>query len=354
MECNRVKGRRFRNYASQWDSFPFSRAQVESSEVISSIFFSEFLERIRAADIFKLFGCIGDVVEVVILPRRNKMGKRYGFARFRGVKDSRLLAVKLDSFFIDGRKIHANISRIDRGLGDAFWRRLGYNEGAAVLRRGDSMDGMSSFVGVKYFANIVSEGKKKVVHDAHSSFAFSFKPKHSNQWKKAFVGEVLFSSESFNIQTHLEVKGISVVKVCPIGANLFLLEETAEGMILYLISEGSSRWKQWFRSIRPWRTSDVDSVRLAWIHVHGIPCHAWCFEFFGKIANYIGTFVSVDENTMKGSNRDITRFMVRVPVNFVLKERIIIDIDGVEFDLVMREDLYGAMKYVKRLGSDKG
>lgn len=72
------------------------------------LFSSEYPERIRAIDIFQLFGCIGDVVEMVIPPRRNKLGKRFGFGRFKGVDDVRLLAVKLDNILIDDKKIHAN------------------------------------------------------------------------------------------------------------------------------------------------------------------------------------------------------------------------------------------------------
>lgn len=67
--------KQFRNLAEKWDVFPIGGMQVCRTEEISSIFFSEFPDRIRAADIFKLFGCVDVVVEVVISPRRNKWGK---------------------------------------------------------------------------------------------------------------------------------------------------------------------------------------------------------------------------------------------------------------------------------------
>ncbi|XP_058784296.1 uncharacterized protein LOC131659072 [Vicia villosa] len=68
-------------------------------------------------DIFNLFGCVGEILEVVIPPWRNKFGKRFGFARFKEVKDERMLAVKLDNIQIDGRKIHANQPRFNRNEG---------------------------------------------------------------------------------------------------------------------------------------------------------------------------------------------------------------------------------------------
>lgn len=60
---------------------------------------------------------------MVIPPKRNKLWRRFRFARFKDVEESKLLAVKLDNVIIDGRKIHVNPLRfivIIRGI-----RKLG-------------------------------------------------------------------------------------------------------------------------------------------------------------------------------------------------------------------------------------
>lgn len=44
----------------------------------------------------------------------NKIGKKFGFARFKEVEDESLLAVKLDNVQIFGKKIHANLPRFER------------------------------------------------------------------------------------------------------------------------------------------------------------------------------------------------------------------------------------------------
>lgn len=54
-------------------------------------------------------------MEVSISARLNKFSKKFGFARFTGMADARLLAVKLDNIIIDGKKIHANLPIFDRG-----------------------------------------------------------------------------------------------------------------------------------------------------------------------------------------------------------------------------------------------
>lgn len=113
----KMKRRGFRHMDHKWDTFPFGRNIFDSEMVIVSIFFLEFPERHRSEDLFNLFGCVGDAVEVVIPPRRNRWGKRYDFNMFKGVEDARVLAVKLDNILIDGRKIHVNLPMFDRGSG---------------------------------------------------------------------------------------------------------------------------------------------------------------------------------------------------------------------------------------------
>lgn len=41
---------------------------------------------------------------MVIPPKKNKLGKRFGFAGFVAVDDARILAVRLDNILIDDKK----------------------------------------------------------------------------------------------------------------------------------------------------------------------------------------------------------------------------------------------------------
>src|SRR4051812_27960403 len=101
MDWKRVGRRGFRNMVVKWDIFPFGGRQVGLKKEISSFYISEFPDRSREEDLFRLFGCLGDIVEVIIPPKRNKFGKRFDFARFKGVDEARLLALELDNILID-------------------------------------------------------------------------------------------------------------------------------------------------------------------------------------------------------------------------------------------------------------
>lgn len=110
-----ARKRNFRNWMSRWDTLPLGgRHKSQKISSLTLVYFSEFPESCKAMNFYKLFGCIWKVVEVSISPRRNKIGKKFGFTMFEEVEDERLLAVRLDNVLIMGRKIHANLPRFER------------------------------------------------------------------------------------------------------------------------------------------------------------------------------------------------------------------------------------------------
>lgn len=102
MEWKKARKRVFRSIGRRWDSCPASGVRWDETKgELQSIFLSEILDRIKAVDIFDMFSCHGDVLEMVIPPRKNKQGKRCDFCRFARVEDAWMLAVRLDNIRID-------------------------------------------------------------------------------------------------------------------------------------------------------------------------------------------------------------------------------------------------------------
>lgn len=56
---------------------------------------------------------------------------------------------------------------------------------------------------------------------------------------------------------------------------------------------------------------------------------------------------------MSGNNVDISILMIRVSFSFHLKEHVVVDIDGEEYLLVLREDTYGPVCIVRQKLSTK-
>ncbi|CAK8530449.1 unnamed protein product [Lathyrus sativus] len=77
----------------------------------TSFFFTEFPDGFEAKEMFDIFKEYGRVLEVVIPPKRDKRGKRYKFVRLKNVDDEKLMAIKLDSVMIKGRKLYTNVPK---------------------------------------------------------------------------------------------------------------------------------------------------------------------------------------------------------------------------------------------------
>lgn len=132
-----------------------------------------------------------------------------------------------------------------------------------------------------------------------------------------------------------------------------IIEEMEESVILDLMSDDNTWWKQWFRSIKLWQKNVVDTERVTWIRVHGVPCNAWNIDFFVRIANTMGKFIIMDENFTADGNMDLARILVRVPLSFFLKERVLVVIDDDVFELSFREDALGPFRVVNKKHNQK-
>lgn len=78
---------------------------------------------------------------------------------------------------------------------------------------------------------VIAEGKKEEPKVETPKMTLSSSHEARNQWKKAYIGEVVHSGASYNIQTHMEIKGFFLVIIILLGANKCILEEMEEGII---------------------------------------------------------------------------------------------------------------------------
>lgn len=172
-------------------------------------------------------------------------------------------------------------------------------------------------------------------------FEFKSSKEDMDRLSKAYIREVLYPGESHSIQNHFAMEGFFSVKISPLGPNFCLLEDLKEGIIEELICDSIGWWKQWFRCIRPLQKTDVDSEKVMWIKIFGVPCQAWSMKFSISLANKLGKFIWDDENTSQGKNFEVARIMIRVPLNFYLLEAINVLINEESVRLVLREDPFG-------------
>lgn len=83
---------------------------------VTSFFITEFGDNWSVNDLFYELKEYGELEDIVVPPRRDRRGRRYGFSRFQNVKDEKMLSIKLDNIILEGRKLYANLPRFQRPL----------------------------------------------------------------------------------------------------------------------------------------------------------------------------------------------------------------------------------------------
>jgi hypothetical protein len=212
------------------------------------------------------FSYYGDIVEVVIPAKRDKGGRRFGFARFEQVQDARLLEQELDTILVGRDKISVNLSRFhrfDAKKSGVFRREDGREVGGDCVRGGNKGEGTTATAvprgviqskhiskGEKHsYANAVVTGKESIPSKPDQRVFMSFEVEKGvmDRYQKAFVGEVLQPGMTYNIQNAFHRQGYFGVKVTPLGANLTLLEGQEEGEVQALIDDA----KTWLDQCTP-------------------------------------------------------------------------------------------------------
>ncbi|MCI08394.1 hypothetical protein A2U01_0029471, partial [Trifolium medium] len=253
---------------------------------LTTYFFSDIPDSFGAKAMLNIFQKYGDAVEVVIPAKRDKGGRRFGFARFEHVRDVRKFGIELDNIIIGRDKIYVNVSRFQREErnsrytqregGNVHGRREERHEHHVEKMRKNQKDATYRKDEKSYAQAVQGEklrNQRRIIQAPRWSYTVGKDTLLSLQ--KSYVGEVVHPGMSYNIQDEFHRQGYFGIKITPLGANLVLLEEQEEGEVRALIEDAKSWMEQWFREIRPWSTREVDSSRLVWLRVYGIPVHAW-------------------------------------------------------------------------------
>ncbi|MCI20237.1 RNA-binding protein 25-like [Trifolium medium] len=116
-EWQEVRSRRSRRHERRFN-YPDIATQKDRgwdrSAPQTTYYFSEFPDHFGAWEMLKVFQHYGDIQEVVIPAKRNKLGRRFGFARFCYVHDEERFGVELDNIIIGRDKIFVNTPRFQR------------------------------------------------------------------------------------------------------------------------------------------------------------------------------------------------------------------------------------------------
>lgn len=223
---------------------------------VTTFLFTEFSEDCGAKELYNVFKEYGNVDEVIIPPKKDVRGKRYGFVRFFDMGEAEFLAKRLDSIFIGRRKLHVNIPKHNRrsvkeqSKGKeavhhaGFGRNVQHNAGRDRRIEVGHGDGW----GRRTYAQVTTQTRVKQ-KSVFTHMEYNRKVEDLVRFERAYVGVVGNSGTTYNIQESFILEGYSKIKATPLGANLCLLEENEPGELEFLVKESKEWLEQWFKEV---------------------------------------------------------------------------------------------------------
>ncbi|XP_058732712.1 uncharacterized protein LOC131604256 [Vicia villosa] len=340
-----------RRRETKWDIAREGKRMDKQKASSSSFFVTEFGDRWKARDLFFEFKNLGEIEEVVIPPRKDKFGRRFGFVCFLNVKDEELLATKLDNIVLDDRKIFANLPRFSRS-------NLAKTSGVEAKTRAPTQTPLKGYGGDRFGGNKygkfdknrsyakVTQNIRGCSNDTGDNLMkkiVSFQPGYDvlSQYKNAYTGWIKEAGKMADLKSLFLEEGIFTIRITRLGPNLCILEDLVEGEVELFMEEKKSWWEQWFSKLKRWEPEDIDKERVAWIRVMGVPCHAWCEKCFCLLVDSIGVFMKCEEGTLLKNRMDVANICIRTKIQDRVDVVVRLSIEGQFFDVRMMEDIHG-------------
>ncbi|KAH1253252.1 hypothetical protein GmHk_04G009966 [Glycine max] len=348
------------------------RYQRERND-ITSFYFTRFPEEITKKDLWWHFKQVGDVREIFISPKRNKMGKRYGFVRFKGVQDVHQVEKKLDSMVFGGLKMFVNTPRYGRPKRE-------YSQVEAKGRTG----GKYHLEGSKELALTLKTGKKE--HIQQGSYAEVVRRHSSRAAQRGILSNGELNCNSSRSSVNLEIQGIGQQwlkgawigrlknmamferieeylwwdigdNIYPkyIGDDMVLLHGLTEQKAKRMLEEDKEGWGEVFTSLEPWNLHIRAGSRLTWVHCWGIPLMAWDMQHIKKIVASIGEMVGVDDDVEELNKLDIARILIRTSWKPLIQHSANVHIQGESYEVhIVEESGKSCANCQRRQWSDHG
>ncbi|MCI11935.1 RNA recognition motif, partial [Trifolium medium] len=214
-------------------------------KVTTSFFITNFPEDATSEDLWRCFLKFGRVGEVYIPKKLDKRGRRFGFVKFKEVKEVESLSESLRDVWMGNFKLRVNRSRFSRSekkevqppktpLRESVTELVEIKSGrsfkTALLGSGDG----GSAVGEKMRI------KAPVNESLHSEL------------KSSVVGTLAREKDVRRIQTTLFMEGYKSIYVTNMGGNMALLRSPVAGDVEKLLRSKNECLEYYFSELKPW------------------------------------------------------------------------------------------------------
>lgn len=318
---------------------------------------------------------LGRIVDLVIPPKLDRRGNRFGFVRFREVFSNSAIVRNLNNLSFDNVKIRAALANQH-----STFQHPKFNHSSStftpVTIHNTSLPNSSTFDNTltpppppkpflpQSFAQIVQDQIQETQLSDGSSFknipspsppsripsspvvlpnpVIDLIPNNNNlAWLlNCGIGETSEFCSLSDIQKEIWDAGFHF-SVLPLGSHKFLLKSDAGFDMNDFIQNEINSWSHWFNAMYMWspETATINK-RTAWLRLLGLPLHAWSVQNFETVGNNFGVFIKADESSINLDSVDAARILIETselnPIQSVLNIRL----DQSSFCVNIAEELW--------------
>lgn len=255
-----------------------------------------------AADLWRRFQHCGHLVDAYVAQKNNRMGLRFGFVRFAKVGNEREMERFLNGVTAGGQSLQVNIARFQRKKTFEVSSIPSFvlNRKEADRRRVDNYAAVSSSIrGRKSYADVVGGMSAKYAYKEDVREVIKIPDcvgPASHSWLDGcLVGEAkdLDMLESFF--GIFKSSGLVDCSLKYLGGLNILLEFGRKNVADAFLRDHSEGWKKWFAWLCPWDVSRIQTQRIVWLKISGVPVHCWDQNIFDVIASRFGRVLIPNE-----------------------------------------------------------
>ncbi|KAK2449805.1 zinc finger CCCH domain-containing protein [Trifolium repens] len=329
-------------------------------QVATSFFITNFPEDVNAADLWPKFARFGRVGEVYIPDRLDKQGRRFGFVKYRDIRDAREQLDLISNIWVCSFKLRVNLSRFEKGAsGKGGTEQVaGKEKGLAVTSQGvteeravrrsfkDVLDERPPARSIEKERMTTEDGRKgcsEVVWEVEVEADALAKLKGS------FVGFLNDPKEPLDIQRSFVMDGYLHIKVMPLGHKMVLLSSSVDGEVKDIVRV-VGWWCTCFEKFEEWSPECTSSRRDTWLNCYGVPLHAWGEALFRSLGFKFGSYVETDENTKKMLRGDVAKIRITTDSPSLIDSSISVMVLEKKFVIRVLEDPGGGVASGRRCG----
>ncbi|MCH95313.1 RNA recognition motif, partial [Trifolium medium] len=253
-------------------------------KVTTSFFVTNFPDDATSGDLWKLFLKFGKVGEVYIPKKLDKRGRRFGFVKFKEVKEVEELSDSLRDVWMGMYKLRVNLSRFGRGEPKEAHSQKAPSQRAAAATMVESQNGRS-------FRNALLDEVQVLKVPVNEELC--------KELRGSMVGTLAREKDVRRIQTTIFMEGFKSISVTYMGGNMALVRSSNEGDVERMIRSKKECMEYYFSELKPWNPGLLAVQREVWIQVYGIPLHIWGENLFKIVGAKLGVFLDFDEETAR-------------------------------------------------------